>query len=225
MCHRSSRKAPAQAAGGHVSKRDAETLTVQAVASIIRRVTLLFDNLPEGFLYRPEFITADEEAALLREIRAMDFSAVRMRGVTARRRVRQFGWRYGFDTWTLTEGEEVPEFLHPLRAKAAQLVAVQPDDLSEALLTEYPAGAAIGWHRDAPMFGIVIGVSLLSSCVFKLRRGEAGRTDKPLSIEIAPRSVYVLDGEARRDWQHSIPAVRAARYSITFRTVRRKKKA
>jgi alkylated DNA repair dioxygenase AlkB len=29
-----------------------------------------------------------------------------------------------------------------------------------------------------------------------------------------------MDGEARRDWEHSIPPVEERRYSITFRTMR-----
>ena len=182
----------------------------------------LFEHLPDGFAYRPEFITVEEEAALVQEIAGMAFSDVRMRGVTARRRVRQFGWHYSFESWRLTEAQEVPAFLEPLRARAAEMIEVGPETLSEALVTEYREGATIGWHRDAPMFGIVVGISLLAPCVFKLRRGSAPRTQKPISLELAPRSAYVLDGEARRDWQHSIPAVRALRYSITFRTVRKK---
>ena len=186
-------------------------------------MALLFDDLPDGFVYRAEFITADEEADLLRRIQSMEFSDVRMRGVTARRRVRQFGWSYSFESWTLTEGTPVPECLAPLRARAATLAGVTDAALSEALITEYRPGATIGWHRDAPMFGVVVGISLLSPCVFKLRRGDASRTQKPKSIDLAPRSAYVIDREARRDWQHSIPAVKALRYSITFRTIRTKK--
>lgn len=182
------------------------------------RVLSLFDEFPAGFVYTPDFITPDEEAELLASIEKMEFSQVRMRGVVARRRVRQFGWRYSFETYKLTEGATIPEFLAPLQARAAALAGLGTDALSEALVTEYTPGATIGWHRDAPMFGIVIGVSLRSSCTFKLRRGEG---ERPLAIELAPRSVYVLDGEARRDWQHSIPATRSLRYSITFRTLTR----
>jgi alkylated DNA repair protein (DNA oxidative demethylase) len=184
----------------------------------------LFNSLPDGFHYQPDFITPQEEAALLEQIGAMDFSNVVMRGVTARRRVRQFGWRYSFESFKLTSGPELPGFLIPLRDRAAALAGVPPPDLSEALVTEYPQGATIGWHRDAPLFGLVIGVSLLSACTFKLRRG-AGESRKPLSIELAPRSAYVLDGEARRDWQHSIPAAKSLRYSITFRTLRQRRSA
>ena len=182
---------------------------------------LLFDAVPPGFRYIPDFLSPEEEVALVSEIQAMEFSDVRMRGVIARRRVRQFGSRYSFDTWKLSEGPELPEFLRPLRARAAALIDVTDSDLSETLVTEYREAATIGWHRDAPLFGTVVGISLLSTCMFKLRRGGETRTQKPLSIEMAPRSGDVLDGEARRDWQHSIPAVKSRRYSITFRTLRK----
>jgi alkylated DNA repair dioxygenase AlkB len=181
----------------------------------------LFDVLPAGFVYQPDFISEDEERALLDAIGAMAFGEVRMRGVTARRRVRQFGWRYSFESFTVTPGAEIPAFLLPIRDRSATLADVEPDALSEALITEYPTGATIGWHRDAPMFGIVVGISLLSSCTFRFRRHES-TGEKPVKIELAPRSAYVLDGEARSGWQHSIPATRALRYSITFRTLRRR---
>lgn len=179
----------------------------------------LFDVLPAGFEYRAGFITEDEERALLAHVSQMEFGDVTMRGVTARRRVRQFGWRYTFESARVSPGAELPEFLVPLRDRSAAFAGVEPAALSEALITEYPAGAAIGWHRDAPMFGIVVGVSLLAPCTFRLRRGE-GTGQKPVKVELAPRSAYILDGEARRDWQHSIPAMRTLRYSITFRTLR-----
>jgi alkylated DNA repair dioxygenase AlkB len=132
--------------------------------------------------------------------------------------VRQYGWRYSFESSRVSPGPELPDFLIPLRDRAAPLAGVEPDALSEALVTEYPEGAAIGWHRDAPMFGIVIGISLLAPCTFRFRRGDAG-TQKPIKVELAPRSAYVLAGEARTEWQHSIPPMRALRYSVTFRTL------
>jgi alkylated DNA repair dioxygenase AlkB len=182
----------------------------------------LFDVLPAGFLYQPEFITTQEEGTLLARISSMQFGEVTFRGVTAKRRIRQFGWRYSFESFRVSEGAELPDFLLPLRDRAAALAAVDREALSEALVTEYPPGAPIGWHRDAPVFGIVVGVSLLAPCVFRLRRNDTGG-EKPVNVELAPRSAYVLDGEARTQWQHSIPAVRTLRYSITFRTLRRPK--
>ena len=181
----------------------------------------LFDDLPrlpEGFLYQPEFIDAAEETVLLERIAQVEFHAVEMRGVVARRRVIQYGWKYGFDRTRLKPGPELPDFLVPLRDRAAPLAGVEPAALSEGLLTEYPPGAPIGWHRDAPGFGIVVGISLLAACRFRFRRGPE-RGSERVSLTLEPRSAYVLSGAARSKWQHSIPEVDALRYSVTFRTL------
>lgn len=182
------------------------------------RVLSLFDELPPGFQYRPEFLSPAEEEELLRHISALQFSEVRMRGVVARRRVLQFGWRYSFETYQLTAGAELPAYLTGLQARAAELAGLAAQELSEALITEYQPGATIGWHRDAPMFGVVVGISLRAACTFKLRPGNG---EQALALEMPPRSAYVLDGDARTRWQHSIPAVKALRYSVTFRTLRK----
>jgi DNA oxidative demethylase len=140
-----------------------------------------------------------------------------MRGVDARRRAAHFGWVYGYESWRISPGPAIPEFLLPLRERAAKLVAVSPTELVEVLINEYPAGAGIGWHRDAPAFGLVIGVSLLSISRLRFRRqGERSR-----SVTLEPRSAYLLDGPARNQWQHSLAPTAALRYSITFRTLRK----
>ncbi len=174
----------------------------------------------QGFLYRPEFVSAQEEAELLDRIRALEFHEMKMRGATARRRVIQYGWNYSFENSRMTEGGPLPDFLLPLRQRAAAFAKVEPADLSEGLLMEYSPGAAIGWHRDAPPFGIVIGVSLLSGARFRFRRGQV-RAWETTEVPLAPRSAYVLSGAARSDWEHSIPAVKELRYSVTFRTLRK----
>ena len=178
-------------------------------------------DLPAGFLYQPQFISASEERALLATIQALEFHEVRMHGVVARRRVIQYGWKYTFDGARLSEGPELPAFLLPLRDRAAAFASVPPESLSEALITEYQPGAPIGWHRDAPGFGIVVGISLLSACRFRFRRGP-GRGSARVSLLLEPGSAYVLSGPARSEWQHSIPEVDALRYSITFRTLRKR---
>jgi alkylated DNA repair dioxygenase AlkB len=174
---------------------------------------------PEGFAYHAGFVTVAEALALLAGIRALTFSEVRMRGQVARRRTAHFGWVYGYESWRIEPGPEVPAFLLPLRERAAALVALPPGALGEALVTEYPPGAGIGWHRDAPVFGDVIGVSLLSACRLRFERGRgADRTTAAVVLE--PRSAYVLSRGARWQWRHSIPPTRDARYSVTFRTLR-----
>lgn len=196
---------------------------VRSVRAGARGPNLFGDDevgFPEGFLYLPDFISQHEERELLDVIAKLEFSEVRMHGVAARRRIVQFGWRYRFDARALSEGRPLPPFLVGVRDRAASVAGVEPGELSEVLLTEYQPGATIGWHRDAPPFGLVVGVSLLSSCRFRLRQQE-GDTWRRTERVLAPRSLYVLRGEVRSAWQHSIPAVASLRYSITFRTLRR----
>jgi alkylated DNA repair protein (DNA oxidative demethylase) len=176
---------------------------------------------PRGFLYHADVLSEAEEADLATRVSALGFLAVTMRGQVARRRTVHFGWIYGYESWRITPGPALPEFLEPLRERVAALAGVEPAALAEALLTEYPPGAGIGWHRDAPQFGVVIGVSLLSACRMRFRRG-TGPARETRAVTLAPRSAYVLTGEARQQWQHSLPAMRALRYSVTFRTLRRR---
>jgi alkylated DNA repair dioxygenase AlkB len=181
---------------------------------------------PPGFEYRSDFITATEEHRLLDEFARLLFTQVEMRGVVARRRIAQFGWTYGYYSREASAGPPLPEFLGTYRDRAALWAGLAPDRFVEALVTKYPEGAPIGWHRDAPMFGDVIaGISLGASCRMKFRpyvspaeTGGARRTTH--EIELAPRSGYLIAGVARQDFEHSIPAVAALRYSITFRTLR-----
>ena len=174
---------------------------------------------PEGFRYVPDFLAQEEEAALLDHVRSLEYQSVEMRGQVARRRVVHFGWRYGYESWRIEPAPPIPEAFHAVRARSAALIAVTEDALAEVIVTEYPPGAGIGWHRDAPQFGTVVGVSLLSACRMRFQRG-TGKTRETRARELAPRSAYVLAGEVRWAWQHTIPATKATRYSITFRTLR-----
>ena len=178
-------------------------------------------DLPSGFRYEPDFISADEEAALLAEIRKLEFAEIRMHGIVAKRRTIHLGWLYGYESWRITPGPPIPDFLLPLQARCAAAAGLAPEALAEALISEYPPGAGIGWHRDAPMFGIVTAVSLGGTCRLRLRNGEGGDARK-VEILLEPRSFYMLTGEARTKWQHHIPATKEMRYSITFRTVKTK---
>ena len=176
-------------------------------------------DLPEGFVYCDEIISTAEEGTVLEGLRALAFGEVRMRGQVARRRTIHFGWTYGYESWRVEPGPPMPAFLLGLRARAAALARVEPEALAEVLATHYPPGAGIGWHRDAPAFGVVVGVSLLGACRFRFQQGR-GAARQTRAVTLAPRSAYVLDGAARWQWQHAIPPGRDERYSITFRTVR-----
>ena len=178
-------------------------------------------SAPAGLSYVPEFVSTDEERDLAERIAGLEFRDVVMHGIAARRRTVHFGWLYGYESWRIEPGPPIPEFFLPLRERAAALAQVAPEALEEVLVTQYPPGAGIGWHRDAPMFGPeVVGISLLSPCRMRFQRGK-GAERKVYALELAPRSAYVLAGQARATWQHSIPRSPALRYSITFRTVLR----
>ena len=176
--------------------------------------------LPEGFVYQADFLTEAEEAELLRGISSESFENFDFRGYTAKRRSVEYGLEYDFSTRKAAATNPFPEFLLPVRERAAAFAGIPAPALVEGMILEYPAGAPIGWHRDAPQFGIVIGISLLNAAPMRLRRyGQAG---KILSVILEPRSIYVLRGAARWQWQHSIPSVEKPRYSITFRMLQEK---
>lgn len=177
--------------------------------------------LPEGLVYTPGFLSPDEETDLLTALRALEFDAIEMHGVVARRRALHYGWSYSYDSHRLAPGPPLPPFLAALRERVAGWITLPPESLAEALVQEYPPGATIGWHRDAPMFGRVVGVSLLGSCRMRFRRGE-GSERRQAELTLEPRSAYLLDGPVRTRWQHGIPATKELRCSITFRTLRRR---
>ncbi len=177
---------------------------------------------PAGLVYVPGFVTAEEERALVAAFEAATFEEVRMRGQTALRTVLHYGHRYDYEGWRLTRAQPLPEPVEWLRRRAAALAEVDPEAFTETLVTRYPAGAGIGWHRDAPLFGPkVVGVSLLAPCRMRFQRRTTD-VRRVHELALAPRSAYVLAGAARWSWQHSIPAVAELRYSVTFRTLKRR---
>jgi alkylated DNA repair dioxygenase AlkB len=178
------------------------------------------DGLPEGFRYQPDLISGPEEEALLAQLARQPFKEFLFQGFVGKRRVVSYGWSYDFNERALRPAQEIPDFLLPVRERAAAFAGVAAEQLRQVLLTEYDAGASIGWHRDKKVFGDVIGISLLSSCRFRFRR-KIGSAWQRASLVVEPRSVYLLRGPARTHWEHSIPAVDALRYSITFRTLDR----
>jgi alkylated DNA repair dioxygenase AlkB len=174
--------------------------------------------LPEGFVYRPEFIPEAHARELVERFADLEFRPYEFRGFLANRRVISFGRVYDAAGERLASGASIPEFLLPLRAQAAIFAAVDADRLQHVLINEYRPGAGIGWHRDRPQFGDVIGVSLGAPGVLRFRR-RRGEDWARAAITVEPRSAYLLRGPARHDWQHSLPVLDALRYSVTFRTL------
>jgi alkylated DNA repair dioxygenase AlkB len=176
-------------------------------------------SLPAGMRYETDVIRPSEEETLVTFIRALPLKPFEfVGGFTGNRRVMSFGWRYDFGKARLEETQPIPPELCALRDKVGTVFSLDPSGLKHALVTEYAPGAGIGWHKDRPDFADVIGVSLLVPCKFRLRRKQAGKWHR-ITLEAAPRSAYLLCGEVRRDWEHSIPPLEALRYSVTFRNL------
>lgn len=174
---------------------------------------------PEGFRYQPDIVSAEEEQSLAAEISTLPLKEFEFHGYIGKRRTLSFGWYYDFGDSKLRQTEELPAYLLPLRERVAVFAGLSSEALPHALVTEYGPGAAIGWHRDKGVFDEVVGISLLSLCNFRFRR-KAGSAWERYSLIVEPRSAYLLRGESRTLWEHSIPGVDALRYSITFRSLR-----
>ena len=174
---------------------------------------------PEGLRYAPELIASAEERALVHKMAELPFKEFEFQGFLGKRRVVSFGWRYDFNGGGMKQADPIPAFLMPVREAAARFADLKAEQLQHVLLTEYQPGATIGWHKDRPNFEDVIGISLLAPCPFRLRRKRGSRWER-YTFTAEPKSVYLLRGPSRTEWEHSIPALDALRYSITFRTLR-----
>ena len=177
-------------------------------------------KLPEGFRYQPELFGPADEDALLARVRELPFREFEFHGYTGKRRVVSFGWHYDFAARHLRKADDIPEFLLALRPAAAAFAGMESEKLQHVLVTEYGPGAGIGWHRDKAVFGQVVGISLRSPCVFRLRRAVSQKKWERVNLVAEARSAYLLSGPARTEWEHSIPQTDALRYSITFRNLR-----
>jgi alkylated DNA repair dioxygenase AlkB len=178
----------------------------------------LFDQSgPAGLRLGQAIVTPDEEQALLAQIAGVRLSPFQYQGWQGKRLTASFGWRYDFNTGQLAPADPIPEWLLPLRDRAAQFAGLEPAALVQALLIRYDPGAGIGWHRDRPVFGHVIGISLGAHAILRFRRRRTGGFDRA-SADLPPRSIYHLSGEARHRWEHSIAEMTETRWSITFRS-------
>lgn len=176
---------------------------------------------PEGLSYEPALLTPEEEADLLDRFGRLATAPVVMHGVASRREVAHFGVLYDYNSFGATPTDPIPDYLVPLRDRSARLAGVEPELFVEALVTRYPPGATIGWHRDAPVFGAVVaGVSLGSDAVMRFQRRGSDGERRVFEQPLARRSAYVLGGAARSAWQHSVPPVAEERWSVTFRQLR-----
>jgi alkylated DNA repair dioxygenase AlkB len=185
-------------------------------------MNLLFDApLIAGLRYQEEAINNTEECALLKRLGGLELAPFRFHGWLGNRRTQSFGWRYDFEDASFTPSEPIPDWLQPVRERAALFAGLQPDDFVHALLARYDPGAGIGWHRDRDLFEKVVGISLSTPATLRFRQ-RIGTGFKRASLDVEPRSFYLLAGEARHDWEHSISPGQSLRFSITFRTLSEK---
>jgi alkylated DNA repair dioxygenase AlkB len=181
--------------------------------------------VPDGFIYRPNFISESEEQELIGEIQKLNLTPFKYYQFTGKRRTVSFGWQYEFGEKDITTAPDVPPFLLPLRTRAGTFFEIDPSGLVQSSIIEYSIGAPIGWHRDIPQFGVVVGISLGAPCRMRFRkysrvRSKRSKRDEVLSIELQPRSIYLMSGASRESWQHSIPPLKELRYAIMMRTLR-----
>jgi len=182
-------------------------------------------KVPDGFIYRPNFLPEAEEQELIREIQQIHLAPFKYYQFTGKRRTASFGWQYEFGASEITTAPEIPPYLLPVRTRAGSLFNIDPNSLVQMSIIEYSVGSPIGWHRDIPYFGVVVGISLGAACRIRLRKYSRPRSknlkrDEILSMELQPRSIYLMSGASRETWQHSIPPVKKLRYAIMMRTLR-----
>lgn len=177
---------------------------------------------PEGFSYIPDFLSESEETELCEEIFKMELQNFNFQGFKANRKVVSFGYDYSFDNGSLTRGKDIPQTFNFLIEKVCRHLSLPPEKFAELLVTEYPVGAVINWHRDAPPFDLIAGISLMSDCTFRLRPHDKAKQARAsvISFPVERRSLYIIQGRARSEWQHSITPVKKVRYSVTLRTLK-----
>jgi alkylated DNA repair dioxygenase AlkB len=175
---------------------------------------------PPGFRYHREFLTVDEETRLSEFLKTIDLRPFEFHGFTGNRRVASYGFRYDFTKNRVEPAAPFPELLGSFVPRVAAFAEVLPSDLVQLGVNEYSPGAGIGWHLDKPQFGSVIGISIGGLAKMRFRRRTPTKWER-CNVVLEPRSIYLLSGPSRREWEHSVPAVDELRYSVTFRTLLR----
>jgi alkylated DNA repair dioxygenase AlkB len=173
---------------------------------------------PRGFRYREGILAADEEAALVASLGQLSLKPFEFHGHLGNRRVVSFGLKYDYGRRAVEQASAMPAFLDNLLVRVSEFAGLDPDAFRQVGVNEYRPGAGIGWHKDKPQFGIVVGVSLLAPATMRFRRADGSRWNR-ISHAVKPRSIYLLSGEARTGWEHSIAPQTELRYSVTFRTL------
>jgi alkylated DNA repair dioxygenase AlkB len=183
-------------------------------------------ELPDGMRYAEDFLTREQEAALIAIVERLPLANMQYQQYTARRRVVSYGGQYDFSAQKLQQAEPLPAWLDELRAQAGAWAGIPPERFTQALVAEYQPGTPLGWHRDVPDFEDVVGISLLDEAVMRFRPypHEVGSKARTLKLVLPPRSIYLLRGASRWEWQHAVSPTKALRYSITLRTASQRRR-
>ena len=176
---------------------------------------------PPGFRYQESIVSEQEQSSLVASLGQLDLKPFEFHGHLGNRRVVSFGLKYDYSRRAVESATKMPAFLDYLLLRVGEFSGHEPGDFQQVGVNEYRPGAGIGWHKDKAQFGIVVGVSLLAPATMRFRRSSGARWNR-ISHLLNPGSIYILSGEARTEWEHSIPALTNLRYSITFRTLSRK---
>ena len=173
-----------------------------------------------GLQVLPDAVDSAQEIELAALIDAAPLQPFRFGQWTGKRLTAHYGSAYDYQRGRVTGAPPLPDWLLALRSRVASRAGIDPDALQQALLIRYDPGAGIGWHRDRPQYGEVLGLSLGAPATLRLRRRrEDGSFDRH-AHPLAPRAAYLLTGEARDTWEHSIAPLEQTRWSVTFRTWR-----
>ncbi len=177
---------------------------------------------PSGLRYQVDFVSKDEETDLLARIRELPLTPFQFGAFEGKRRVLSFGWRYDYSDQKLKQADDLPDWLASFVSRVEEFAGLPASAVRQVLCTEYEKGIGIGWHRDKPQFDQIFGLSLASACKFRFRRKSDAKWQR-FTFDAQPRSLYMMAGDSRHIWEHSIPPVESERYSITFRTMAAKR--
>jgi alkylated DNA repair dioxygenase AlkB len=170
-----------------------------------------------GFGLARDAITPEEEArliALIEDCNPRSYPGDELGGL----RAISFGWSYDLATGAFSPSAPIPEGFLQVRAIAARFAGLQPEELVQCLLNRYERGAEIPWHCDKPIWDDVIGVSLGGATTMRFRKPSNGAYEHA-EAWLEPRSIYLMRGEVRSLFDHSIPPMTERRWSITLRTL------
>jgi len=174
---------------------------------------------PAGLSLVEEAVSPAEEDRLAGRIDALPLEPFKFGQWLGKRLTFSYGSAYDFERGQIASAPPQPDWLLALRERLAALMEMEPGALVQALLIRYDPGAGIGWHRDRPQYGDVLGLSLSAPSILRLRRRTENGFER-CSIPLPARSLYRLSGEVRWEWEHSITPMDVTRRSITFRTLR-----